>query len=429
MRRLHLRNGPRPLPKRSGNCSGTSHRTRQGTTTLNEYYQRYAVYHTDASLLELRRRKPLIAIWDDHEIADNAWADGALGHQSNEGNYAERVASARKAYYDWMPIRGGPNTAAYRSFDWGDLARIIVLDTRLAGRSQPYRYSAAQVRALTQGGDAAAAALAEIRAALSNPARSMLGAVQEDWLSRTLARSKARAQPWQILLQQVVMGAQTAAPDLLALAPEGASAGARRYFAMGVALGAAGVAWNPDSWSGSGAARGRLLGACVTHANNAVVLSGDSHNCWLNNLRTAPGQFAAIEFAGGSVTSPGFERPLPLGAPGAREAMMRAANSDLVWCDVTHRGYGALTFTRTHCSGEWRAFNSVSTPQAPRRSPRFSIAKPVLAAAPEAGRSEPCAEARHSSSLLPCKIGGEERSSIKFTRAPSATAMETASAI
>jgi len=335
------------------------------TTTLNEYYQRYAVYHTDASLLELRRRKPLIAIWDDHEIADNAWADGALGHQSNEGNYAERVASARKAYYDWMPIRGGPNTAAYRSFDWGDLARIIVLDTRLAGRSQPYRYSAAQVRALTQGGDAAAAALAEIRAALSNPARSMLGAVQEDWLSRTLARSKARAQPWQILLQQVVMGAQTAAPDLLALAPEGASAGARRYFAMGVALGAAGVAWNPDSWSGYEAARGRLLGACVTHANNAVVLSGDSHNCWLNNLRTAPGQFAAIEFAGGSVTSPGFERPLPLGAPGAREAMMRAANPDLVWCDVTHRGYGALTFTRTHCSGEWRAFNSVSTPQAP----------------------------------------------------------------
>ena len=129
-----------------------------------------------------------------------------------------------------------------------------------------------------------------------------------------------------------------------------------------------------DSWGGYPAARARLLDACVANANNAVVLAGDSHNCWLNNI-AAPGggRLAAIEFAGGSVTSPGFERSLSNAQPGEREALVRGANPNLAWCDLSKRGYGALRFTSTACEAEWVAFDDVRSPLAGTASvTRFS---------------------------------------------------------
>lgn len=319
---------------------------------LGEYYQRYASYHTDPGLLELRRRKPIASVWDDHEISDNVWRGGAPSH-ARAVPFADRVAAAVKAYFDWMPIRPLDGPRIYRHLDWGDLARIMLLDTRLTGRDQPLIYNAALIRRLSEP-----AALADFRAALNDPSRTMLGAAQEEWLGQSLAQSKARGQAWQIIAQQVVMGQQVAAQGLAALVAPDASAGTRNYIASGAAVSAAGLPWNLDSWGGYPAARARLLAMCETHAANAIVLAGDSHNCWLNNLGPA-GRLAAVEFAGGSVSSPGFERVLPGGSPGAREALMQQANPNLAWCDATHRGYGALRVTRTACEAEWRAFADV----------------------------------------------------------------------
>ncbi|MEQ1491931.1 MAG: alkaline phosphatase D family protein, partial [Terricaulis sp.] len=130
---------------------------------------------------------------------------------------------------------------------------------------------------------------------------------------------------------------------------------------VGERLGRMGMPWNLDSWDGYPVARERFLQACAANAANAVVLGGDSHNTWLNNLATRgdTSRLAAIEFAGASVTSPGLEQAMSAAAPGAREAMMRSANPELAWCDVTNRGYGALKFTRDACEAEWVAFSSV----------------------------------------------------------------------
>lgn len=322
--------------------------------SLREYYQRYASYHTDPGLLELRRRKPFASVWDDHEISDNVWRAGAPTH-ARAVPFADRVAAAVKAYFDWMPVRAGESARIHRYLDWGDLARIVLLDTRLAGRDQPLSYNIGLIRRFMRNDEAA---LAEFRTALADPGRSMLGQAQEDWLSHALAQSKARGQPWQIIAQQVVMGRQVAAAGLAALAPENASFSTRNYIAAGVTLATHDLPWNLDSWSGYPAARARLLAMCESQANNAIVLAGDSHNCWLNNLG------GAVEFATGSVTSPGFERALPGGEPGAREALMREANPALAWCDATHRGYGALLFTPGACAAEWRAFADVRAPGA-----------------------------------------------------------------
>lgn len=335
---------------------------------LNDYYQRYAQYHTDPALLELRRTKPIASVWDDHELVNNVWRGGAPDHSEQyEGAFADRVAAASKAYFDWMPIRRPePNSRRiFRSLDWGDLARIILLDARSFGRDQQIDYRTTLMPRLAEGGADAAAVVADFRAnVLNDPTRSMLGAAQEQWFASVLAESKQRGQPWQIITQQVVMGEQIAPANITNLIPEGAASATRQFYAAGEQASRLGLPWNLDSWNGYPAARARFLSACAANANNAVVLGGDSHNCWLNNLADENStRLAALEFAGGSVSSPGFERPLSAAGPGERERLMRSANPHLAWCDATHRGYATLSFTRTACEAEWIAFDSVRTAQ------------------------------------------------------------------
>jgi alkaline phosphatase D len=353
------------------------------TISLDDYYQRYASYHLDSDLLELRRVKPLSAVWDDHELVNNAWRDGAQDHQTpTEGAYLDRVAAAAKAYFDWMPIRrpDARSVRMYRSLDWGDLARIVLLDARQIGRDLQIDYRTTLAPRLAQGGvDAAAAARAFRAGVLDDPTRTVLGPAQERWFAATLADSKRRGQTWQVITQQVVMGDQFAPAGMTRLLPDDVSPGSRAWFAAGEQMSALGLPWNLDAWAGYPAARARLLDACAANANNAVVLGGDSHNCWVNNLAANTGsRLAALEFAGGSVTSPGFERSLTRAAPGERESVIQAVNRHMAFCDLTNRGYAALRFTRSECAAEWLAFADVRTPVA------AAPAVTRLAAAPSA---------------------------------------------
>ncbi len=353
-------------PGRSEAVSGRVIEPVNETTALEDYYQRYASYHFDPDLLELRRVKPMSAVWDDHELVNNTWRDGAQDHQSRtEGDFHTRMASAAKAYFDWMPLRRPDATAPrlYRSLDWGDLARIVLLDARFIGRDRQIDYRTTLSPRLAQGGADARAAAAAFRAGvLDDPNRTMLGAAQESWFAETLAQSKQRGQPWQIVTQQVIVGGPAAPAGLTRLIPSSASAASRRWFALGEQMSGLGLPWNLDAWEGYPAARARLLQACAEHANNAVILGGDSHNCWVNTL-PAGGRLAALEFAGGSVTSPGFERTLTQASAGEREATLQDSNPHMAFCDVTHRGYGALVFTRGECAAEWVAFADVRSPE------------------------------------------------------------------
>jgi alkaline phosphatase D len=333
--------------------------------TLEDYYQRYRQYHTDPDLLELRRLKPIAAVWDDHEFANDASATGAQNHQSNEGAYADRVAAASKAYFDWMPIRRPEATGVrvYRNLDWGNLARISLLDTRLIGRTRQLDYrSSLGLRFLLGGVGVESAADEFRRTQLEDPTRTLLGADQEAWLAQSFAQSKERGQTWQVVAQQIAMGQQLVGAGATAMVPPAAHDNSRRFVAAAERLGQLSMPWNLDAWDGYPAARTRFLDACVANGSNVVVLGGDSHNTWLNNLAAPNGsRLAAIEFAGSSVTSPGLERTLSAAAPGAREAMMRSSNPELAYCDITNRGYGALKFTSEACEAEWVAFADVRT--------------------------------------------------------------------
>lgn len=331
--------------------------------SLNDYDQRYASYHLDPDLQELRRLKPLCVVWDDHEVANDSSRTGAQNHQpATEGTYADRVAAASKAYFDWMPIRRPERGSVrlYRQIDWGDLARIVLLDTRIIGRDRQLDYRTSIAPAVMSGGDVPSA-IAAFRQQLDDPNRTLMGLDQERWFAQTLAQSKARGQAWQIIAQQVVMEDLALPQGLSQFVDPALPALSRQYLMMGQMASGAGLPFNLDAWGGYPAARTRFLEACAAHAANAVVLGGDSHNCWIGNLR-APNdaaRVAALEFAGGSVTSPGFERTLTAGALGQTESVMTGANPELTYCDLHRRGYGVLRFTRAACDAEWRAVSDI----------------------------------------------------------------------
>ncbi|UCH28822.1 MAG: alkaline phosphatase D family protein, partial [Myxococcales bacterium] len=111
------------------------------TVTLDDYRTRFSWYRKDADLQECHRQHPFIVVWDDHETANNSWMNGAENHDpETEGPWEDRLVAARQAFFEWIPIRedleANPDRELYRSFKYGDLADIIMLDTRIEGREE-----------------------------------------------------------------------------------------------------------------------------------------------------------------------------------------------------------------------------------------------------------------------------------------------------
>ncbi|NUT15475.1 MAG: alkaline phosphatase, partial [Cupriavidus sp.] len=145
--------------------------------TLEDYRRRHAQYRTDPDLRAMHAKVPVIAVWDDHDLADNAWSGGAANHDEGaEGSFIARRAAAVRAYHEWLPTRL-PDPAdplkIYRSFDFGNLASLHMLDTRLIGRDQQVTL------------DQYLSGLAE------GATRQLLGTTQLDWLRARMAASGA----------------------------------------------------------------------------------------------------------------------------------------------------------------------------------------------------------------------------------------------
>jgi alkaline phosphatase D len=311
--------------------------------SLADYRQRHAQYKTDPHLQALHRQHPVIAIWDDHETANNAWTGGAENHdEATEGSWQARVAAALQAYYEWMPVRHDPAIDPrlnYRSFTFGDLAELTMLESRLINRSEQLAVN--QPLTFTQTGD------------FADPARELLGESQAEWLAGRLRRTEAR---WKLIGQQVMLAQ-------LKLSGARNATDRSRYI-------------NPDQWDGYDPARQRLFGVLkgdTTHApvGNVVVLTGDIHSSWGADLtpdpdnpvvaaggynpRTGAGSLA-VEFVSTSVTSPGLD-PVPQAAAAAQKI-----NSHIRYAEGTRRGYLLVDVTPERINGEWWYVDTILDP-------------------------------------------------------------------
>mgnify|MGYP006272221931 CR=1 FL=1 len=350
--------------------------------SLADYRRRYAQYRSDPDLQALHAKVPWIVVWDDHEVANNAYVTGAENHDPSEGDFASRRAAAVQAYHEWLPIRA-PDAAnllqIYRRFAYGDLLTLHMLDTRLLGRDQQL--------SLTDP---------DFASKVADPDRQLLGEAQMDWLLTGLQTSTAT---WEVLGQQVIMGRVVIPQSILAAAlnadgtpnPEGFDAALSAYLTALQTPAAARseqqqalvnpnqnplAPYNPDAWDGYFAARETILNAAAQQAKNLVVLSGDSHNSWGLNLATygsdgTDGVPAGVEFAGTSVSSPGFEGPESFALNTAEAAQLAAALTQIVpgleYANLYHRGFVKVTFTQEHADAEYIHVDTVkaSSYQAP----------------------------------------------------------------
>ena len=331
---------------------------------INEYRTRYAQYKTDPDLQALHAAVPMIAVWDDHELANDAYDGGAENHQPNtEGKWDDRKLAAVTAYHEWMPIRNEVQSEIYRRFDFGDLLSLHMLDTRVIGRDEQLNY-ADFIKVDGTGNpyiDADAFTLAT-----NNPERQLLGLRQSNWLVSQLQQSAAK---WQIFGQQVLMARMMLpAPVILNLANPNAGLTIGDYLGLAhkadttpeqltvqeqAILSQPFVPYNIDAWDGYGSARELLLNAAKKLNKNLVVLSGDTHNAWASNLTNKNGESVGVEFATSSVSSPGFEEYLPNTPPATLQSVLTQLITDLQYMNPNQRGYMIITAKPESCQSEW----------------------------------------------------------------------------
>ncbi len=346
--------------------------------TLEDYRARYAQYRTDPDLQHFHQAFPMIAVWDDHEVANDTWKEGAENHNEDEGDFYERLAAALQAYAEWMPIRPAVDTDAsslYRSFQFGNLVNLMMLDTRIVGRDQ--QLSIGNYFNTDGSFDADA-----FNADVTDENRTLLGGVQTNWVLDELESNAV----WQVLGQQVLMG-RMELPGAVATAQLSIEAYAElaqiaqiaqtnpelltaEQLALlqqqGALLLLPNLPYNLDAWDGYASERDQILQTASINDANLVVLAGDTHNAWANNLSVDVeddvNSSAGVEFATSSISSPGLEAFLGLNDPVAiaqTEAGLTQLITGLVYTNLVERGFLSVTFTVEEVRADWHYVSSV----------------------------------------------------------------------
>jgi alkaline phosphatase D len=291
--------------------------------TLLDYRNRFALYHSDVNLQAAHAAFPWIVTWDDHEVENN-YANKTPEVDANdpqtEAEFMARRASAYQAYYEHMPLRPpfipkGENMRLYRRIAFGDLAEVLVLDTRQYRSDQPCEDG-----------------LKPRCAAATAKAGTMTGTKQEQWLFEKLDKSKAR---WNIIAQQTMLGQYDFDPR------------------PGIDV------FNLDQWDGYVAARDRLLGYIQQRRpNNPIVLTGDIHSSWVHDLKidfsNPDSETVATEFVGTSIAS---DFPVAFLEP-VQAALV--ANPHTKFFDGANRGYVRCSLNRDRWQTDFRSVSSIT---------------------------------------------------------------------
>jgi len=287
------------------------------TVTLEDYRMRFSQYRRDADLQECHRQHPFIVVWDDHETANNSWTGGAENHDPDtEGFWEDRVAAARQAFFEWIPIRDNTGQQLYRTLKYGDLADIIMLDTRIEGRDE-------QFPDLVFSADE------------PNLPANIISAEQETWLQDQIFDSTAK---WKILGNQVVMSLWQLVNS------DGSKTNA-----------------NSDQWNGYREGRERLM-TFLRENNilNTVVITGDVHTSWAMDVTFGDGSYdpethegaLGVEFVASGITSP----------PEIPQQVLDAfisPNAHIRYAEAEHRGYFVLDVQAEKTQADWYLLDGI----------------------------------------------------------------------
>jgi phosphodiesterase/alkaline phosphatase D-like protein len=345
---------------------GRAHDPVRETVTLADYRRRHAQYKADPASRAMHAAHPLIAIWDDHETADNSWTEGANNHNpSTEGEWSARKRAALQAYYEWMPVRdpapGRPREALFRAYSYGDLLTLAALETRLMARGKQLNFNEFGPTLKTPED---AAAFRET--VLWDASRDMLGEEQLDFFDRAFRQSAAAGQPWRLVANQIIM-AQVIAPDLSPHIDEAGIIELQKAWDQARAFVEAsklGLPANLDAWDGYPAARERFYDmAKAACPEGLIVITGDTHTWWANDLVSRDGAHMGVELGAHSVTSPSPYRKAFLGGRGAEYALLtNQQNKAVRYLSGEHHGFIDLLVARERATARFMAVDQVERP-------------------------------------------------------------------
>ena len=294
-----------------GSSSGRVPMPAGQASTLADYRMRYASYRSDVDLQAAHATHPFIAVWDDHEVVNDWWRGGAPTHR---GDWATRLADGLRAYREWMPVR---ETASgtfhlYRSFRFGRLADLLMLDTRSFRDRQ------------VSGRDTAA---------LANPSRTLMGSAQEEWFFAGMQRSQREGASWRLVGQQTMFSPLS--PP--AVAPQ-----------------------NTDVWDGYPVSRGRVFDLLEkSKLSNVAILTGDIHSSWALDVPRSPLKGYTARTGEGSLAvelvTPAISSPPLFASQSMREstALLQLFAPHLKYIEGEHRGYVLLDVTKSRLQSEW----------------------------------------------------------------------------
>lgn len=283
-------------------------------TNLYDYRQRHSFYKLDPDLRTVHQQFPFFTVWDDHETANDSYSGGAENHtEITEGYWVNRKEDSRKAYFEWMPIRDTHNSVdtIHRVIPMGNLADLILIDSRLEGREQ-------------QIGTTGAAA--------TDTNRTMLGQEQLSWFKTQLSNSTAK---WKLIGNQVMM----------------------------TPLKVFGIYLNQDQWDGYQAERGKILRHIYdNNIDNVVVLTGDIHTSWANDVPHPDLTYnsngtgsVCVEYVCTSITSGSFITfPVPA-------SVITTLVPHIKYAELSKRGYLLFDVTDSKVQGDWIYMSTVTS--------------------------------------------------------------------
>lgn len=361
---------------------GRAHKPAKEIVNLADYRERYRQYRSDKNLQFLHQKKPFICVWDDHELADNAYRSGAENHQPEEGSFDTRKMAASQAYSEYIPLKTGKDQRIYRSFTFGNLLSLYMLDTRIIARDKQLDYT----NYIDGSGNFKQT---QFQTDLLSNNRKLIGDEQMTWLGTQI---NADTTTWKVLGQQILMTKMLIPAELLMLlnqvmteiahfgnaqpstmAALSAAIGQlvilkTRYLQKDPTLTQQDIArittvlpYNLDAWDGYFIERERLYS--ILAGKKVVVLAGDTHNAWLGKLTDAQGKFIGTELACSSVSSPGLESYLGITTDTKKAMELAQAFSVLIdeleYANLYKRGYLHVKFTAATSLAEWRFVDNV----------------------------------------------------------------------
>lgn len=298
--------------------------------TLSDYRTRYSQYRLDKDFQKVHQMHPFITIWDDHEVANNVFMEGAQNHQTEDGDFMTRKEAAKQAYFEWLPVRDNATRDIYRTVTFGNTVDLIMLDERLAGRTYP-------VDSINQ---------AEFKAAN----RTMLGAKQLDWFKKELSNSKAT---WKVIGNQVIFSP----------------------------VDISGLGWgspvNLDAWDGYPYERSQISQFLEKNKiQNVIITAGDTHSSWAFEVPSDDKKSTiAVEFGTPSITSSNSDERTPTEKVIQAEKVITAKNPHLKYADLRNHGYLILNLSKAEAVAEWYYVDKLNAPSDKERLGKRYVVK------------------------------------------------------